>query len=695
MDEPMINAPSPKDFPWKRSRSGFAVVVFFSLLVTSTILRLVLLSKFGFQDHPGIVASVAALLIGFHQDFFVALFATLPLLFWLWILPDRIFTHPAHRALLVIGSFLFWFGAMFLCFTEFYFFDEFRSRFNTVAVDYLLYPNEVFGNIRDSYPLPRVIAICCGIALVWVVLVFHYFRQMWYQPSFRRSRLLHFIAAVVICFGVWLSLAPSAGILPAPHLEAIFDWVTARTQGTHFSPDRTINEVANNGPISFVNAALTRNLDYSAFYRTIDKAEAYQRVRKLLTSPGKQFVGGSDSIRRHVAGDGTKPKLNVVILMEESLGSEFWGCLGNTNGLTPEMDRLSTSEGLLFTNLYASGNRTVRGFEGVLSSFPPLPGDSIVKRDHSDNVETIARVLKRDGYSTVFFYGGHGLFDSMRSYTMRNGYDRFIEQKDFPNPTFTTVWGVCDEDVFARAIQEFRELDKAGKPFLGTVMTVSNHKPYLYPRGRIPDDPEKPKRHRNKAVKYSDWCLGQFFQAAKKEAFWTNTVFVVVADHGARVYGSQSLPIFSYEIPLVILGPAVVKQPQRVGVLGGSLDVSPTVLGLIGRPYDTMFFGRDLLHDPADEGRAYLNHNRDIGMYADARMVVLGLQKTLEYYEGDPKKTELKPVTTSNPTPAFTELEKNATAIYQVADDLYMHDLYRIDGVGETVGTNSPPKTQK
>jgi phosphoglycerol transferase MdoB-like AlkP superfamily enzyme len=141
------------------------------------------------------------------------------------------------------------------------------------------------------------------------------------------------------------------------------------------------------------------------------------------------------------------------------------------------MDRLASEEGLLFTNIYASGNRTVRGFEGVLSSFPPLPGDSIVKRDRSQNVETIARILKRDGYQTIFLYGGRGLFDGMRSYALNNGYDRFIEQKHFEHPTFKTIWGVCDEDTFQRAIEEFRALSATGKPFCGTILSVSNHKP--------------------------------------------------------------------------------------------------------------------------------------------------------------------------------------------------------------------------
>jgi arylsulfatase A-like enzyme len=224
-------------------------------------------------------------------------------------------------------------------------------------------------------------------------------------------------------------------------------------------------------------------------------------------------------------------------------------------------------------------------------------------------------------------------------------------------------------------------------------MSVSNHKPYTYPPGRIPEDPLHPRPTRAKAVKYSDWCLGQFFAAAKKEAFWTNTIFVVVADHGARVYGSQSIPIFSYEIPLVILGPAVVKSPTRIGQLGCSLDVAPTVLGLLGRPYDTLFFGRDLLKEEPTEGRVFINHNRDIGVMEHDRLVVLGLQKTEEFYSGNPKVANMEPL--PNPTKSDAEIRTNAIAVYQVADDLYMHDRYRLDtGAKPTTSaarTNSPP----
>jgi phosphoglycerol transferase MdoB-like AlkP superfamily enzyme len=261
----------------------------------------------------------------------------------------------------------------------------------------------------------------------------------------------------------------------------------------------------------------------------------------------------------------------------------------------------------------------------------------------------------------------------MRSFALRNGFDRFIEQKHFEKPTFTTVWGVADEDIFNRAVAELRDLAKQDKPFFTTILSVSNHKPYTYPPGRIPEDPKQ--KRRENAVKYSDFALGEFFRAAKKEAFWTNTVFVVIADHGARVYGSLSIPIASYEIPMVVLGPAVVKEPSKIPDLGGSLDVSPTILGVIGRPYESVFFGNDILHRSPDKARIYLNHNRDIGMMAGDQMVVLGLRKGVEYFEGNPK-ARLKPV--QSPSPAMLELERDAEALYQVADDLYMHGRYRV-----------------
>ena len=633
---------------------GFAAFCAVTLVVFFSGLRALLLIKF---TAAGLSSPETGrvMMEGLHRDAFVALGLVLPLLAWAFVIPARWASRLWHRLLFWFLVFVWWLVEIFLLGADYFFFEEFQSRFNTVAVDYVLYPHEVFVNIWDSYPVVKIVVGCALLAGTWWIVARQLFAGLW-NKSITRARSF---TAIIAVLALMSALA-----------------FTINFKGAQIGKDRTLNEIANNGTIAFGCAAWTRNLDFAANYKTLTLDEAYARTRKILAASGTEFVREGNSIHRRVAGDSTKPRLNVVLFLEESLGSEFWGCLGRTNTLTPEMDALALGEGLLFTNIYACGNRTVRGMEGVLASFPPLPGDSIVKRDKSENVETIARVLKRDGYDTVFFYGGRGLFDGMRSFTVRNGYDRFVEQKDFPHPEFTTIWGVADEEVFLRANDEFKKLSESGKPFFGTILSVSNHKPYTYPTGRISEDPNE--RRRENAVKYSDFALGQFFRAAKKESYWTNTIFIVLADHGARVYGSQSIPIHSYEIPLVILGPSAVKSPGRIPTLGNSLDVAPTILGLLGRPYETMFFGRDIFSEPtADKSRVVLNHNRSIGLYRNEKLVVLGLKQGVEFYSGDPKRVNLELFTA--PTDADREQEKDTISIYQVADDLYTNERYRID----------------
>jgi phosphoglycerol transferase MdoB-like AlkP superfamily enzyme len=393
---------------WTRSRGSFAAFLALSLVAAWSGLRLVLFLCFRPPTPTQWGDVIETFLIGLQRDALVALLWSLPVLVWLLAMPERVLRLAWPRKIFWGGVMLFGLAQVFLLFTEFFFFEEFKSRFNTVAVDYLLYPHEVFINIWNSYPVLWVLLACVALAGSWVWLAHRKFGRMGDSPVSGRSKALQLSGAVVL----------AAALMPTVQWEA-----------AEVSHERVLNEMANNGTIAFVAAAMTRHLDYAAFYKTLPLAEAYQRTRRLLEEPDTALCANPRSIRKHVAGDPTRPRLNVVLLLEESFGSEFWGALGRPGAtLTPEMDRLAAEEGLLFTHLYASGNRTVRGLEGVLSSFPPLPGDSIVKRTKSDNVETIARVLQRDGYATTFVYGGRGVFDGMRSFALRNGYDRFIEQ---------------------------------------------------------------------------------------------------------------------------------------------------------------------------------------------------------------------------------------------------------------------------
>ncbi len=621
------------------------------LLVGEFLVRSSLLYSFASSQMLKMSVVAKVLLTGLRMDLAANSWILLPFLLWLLFIPQSLIEKKWHKTFFISCCSLFFFAQIFNWFAEYFFFEEFHSRFNTVAVDYILYPYEVFVNIWQSYPVIPATLFCGILAFSCSFLIRKSLNRTIIAKSQFSSRALPFLI-IMFFFALFTS--------------------TVQNATTRFSGDRNIDEISNNGLYSLVFAATTRQLDYDAFYPVPEQNKMYPRAREVLKESTSQLSDSQSTLREFI-GDAQRKKLNVVLMLEESFGSEFWGVLGNKDGLTPEMDALS-KEGILFTNLYASGNRTVRGMEGVLASFPPLPGDSIVKRHLSDHIETLARVLKRDGYTTSFLYGGRGMFDGMRSFVVRNGYDEFIEQKDFENPSFTTVWGVADEDLFYYGVKHLRELHRKNKPFFATFLSVSNHKPYTFPKGRIAENPDLERR--DYAVKYSDWSLGEFFRLAKKEEFYKNTIFLVIADHGARVYGSQKIPAHSYEIPLVILGPPDVVTPMKVATLGCSLDVAPTIMGLLNRPYKSLFFGRDLLHGDPKDGRVLINHNRDIGIFKNSWLAVFGINKTLEFYKFNPETRDFDPE--KNLTAEAKEVADDGIALFAAADDLYMHQKYYI-----------------
>ena len=211
----------------------------------------------------------------------------------------------------------------------------------------------------------------------------------------------------------------------------------------------------------------------------------------------------------NTASNQGKPK-NLVILLQESLGAQFVGSLGGLP-LTPNIDALS-KEGWAFEQLYATGTRSVRGIEAVLTGFTPTPAQAVVKLGKSQtNFFTIADLLKQRGYDTSFIYGGESHFDNMRSFFLGNGFTTIVEQKDFKNPVFEGSWGASDEDLMAKANETFAALHKEGKPFFSLVFSSSNHDPFEFPDNRIALY-EQPKQTRNNAAKYADYAVGEFFK---------------------------------------------------------------------------------------------------------------------------------------------------------------------------------------
>ena len=635
-----------------RSRYRSLVVMVMTYLVLSALTRLALWGFFGIPS--GVAATRLPLIMGsgLINDLVQSVYLFMPLALYLLLATPRFYASRSGRLLLMAGGFLMVYGMLYLGIAEYFFFDEFDARFNLVAVDYLIYPTEVLGTIDDAYPVLPVSAGLFALALL-------VFWRLWPRIAPSAEPDAPRFARRAKVFGLQVALVVLAGFF-------------YNTDTLDFSQNRVGNELAHNGPSSFFNAFHTNNIKYPTYYRTGDKAAMLKLLREDLARGGGEFVGDQGVTRRFPqrAGFG---KLNIVLLSEESFGAEFSGVYGDDRGLTPEFDALS-KEGVLFTHAYATGTRTVRGLEAFSASTPPIPSESVVKRPGNEAMVTWGEVLDKLGYQSSFLYGGYGAFDNMNSYFGANGY-ALSDRGDIENPKFTNVWGVSDEDLFAHAIRYFDARASEGKPFYSIIMSTSNHKPFTFPEG-VPGVQAKG-GGRSAGVRYADYAIGEFFREAKKHDWYNNTVFIVVADHGARVYGAAQVPLFSYEIPMLMIAPGHLA-PARVDTPISQIDVMPTVLGMLGLAYESPSFGQDVLHWPAGQPRSLLfNHNHNVALMQGDELAILGLRKEVgsESYRRDagPPRRKSDHFEEIAPDARLIDL---ATAYYQTAYDLYVHNGY-------------------
>lgn len=530
---------------------------------------------------------------------------------------------------------------------EFLFFTEFDGRLNYIAFEYLVYPTEVCCNIWQSFPVVELSSfVLLFTGGLWWALRGRFQRMLENQMPLRQ-RVRVFGAVQLLIAGLWFCCGMST---------------------MNVSGNRTANECAGNGAYSFLYHAWTCQFDYEQFYWTIRPELAEAEVRKhVIMEVDQRHPDSRNPLDRTVRQAEPRRDWNVVIVLEESLGSDFIGALGDDRGLTPHLDKLAT-EGILFDNFYATGNRTARALEAVTTSLPPIPTESILKRDHSQHVYTLANVLADRGYNRLFMTAGRGMFDGVKSFMASNGFNRFVEQADFIQPEFVNAWGVSDEDLFNRALTELDALHDEGQPFLACLLTVSNHRPFTYPDGRI--DRPSSEQSRENAVKYADWSIGQFFNKAGNHAWKKNTLFVVMGDHGARVYGSQLFPMKSYRVPVLMLRPDEVGQGTRCSTMACSLDIAPTVMGLLGGDYRSVFFGRDALHLPPEEGYALMQHNHDVALLtADQKLVVLDARRQAWLYSVAPDSFALSPESVPN-----KQRVQTTAAYFQTAYRLYCNE---------------------
>ena len=490
------------------------------------------------------------------------------------------------------------------------FISQYDLRPNRLFVEYLRYPKEVFATLWQGFRWPLLIGVTLTVisGSVAVKLL-----QRWLNNNQKPWPV----------WKIWLAW-PLLLLILALMIRSSIGHRPANPSSFALTPDAMVNSLMLNSAWSVYFAIYNMQHESNAadVYGTMTNEAILAQLHENYPWIGLDTQRKFPTLNIHQATVKRDKPLNLVIILQESLGATFVKSLGGEYAVTPHLERLK-QKGWWFEQLYATGTRSVRGIEAIISGYLPTPARSVVKLSLSQqNFFTIADLLKQRGYFTEFIYGGESHFDNMASFFIGNGFESVIDQHDYENPVFTGSWGVSDEDLLNKAHQQLQQKQAEGKPYFSLVFSSSNHSPYEFPDGRIElDNPVK--QSNTNAVKYADYALGQFFDKAMQSDYWENTLFLVIADHDLNVYGDALVPIERFQIPGLILGADI--KPRSIATIASQIDMAPTLLSLMGISAETPMIGRDLTVESEQQsiGRALMQFADNYALMQGENVTVL------------------------------------------------------------------------
>lgn len=643
----MLNKLFPKRFQLLKT---FSLTILFFAFIIRFCLYFLSLKHIDFS----IFNCAKTFTIGFFYDLGVLLYPLSLYTIYLLLIPSKYHGSKLDKVITKFTYGLLLFVFIFSFLAEVPFWQEYQRRYNFIAVDYLLYTYEVIENIHQSFPLPFLIGL---IILILIVSIRFASKKEAYTKTFNSED--SFTKKII----------PALFILP---LFSFYHFGIKNTGAEVFN-NVNENELAKSGMYSFFSAYKSNELNYKDFYDTISKKEVYTILKKKTKASNDSLYGSN--IKRYIKNEGVEQKPNVVFIGLESLNARFMTHFGSKRKATPTLDALA-KESVFFTNIYATGTRTIRGLEAISLSIPPTPGRSIVKRENNENLATIGDIFKQKGYSRTFIYGGDGHFDNMTNYFSHNGFDIVDRKKahrieeDLPTKrdrieddemSFENAWAVCDGDLFDKTLKVIDKQHEKKQPFFNFIMTSSNHKPYTYPENVI-DIPSG--KNITGGMKYLDHSLQQFLAAAKTKPWFENTVFVIMSDHCAFSAGRTEINVENHHIPAFIYN-LKGNKPHEVDKLSSQIDMFPTLFGYLNWSYVSNLYGKDISKMKKEDERALIGNHRKVGLLKHGKLLLLETQRKHTFYNWNKTANELIA------TQSDSIFLKETIAYYQSAFELF------------------------
>lgn len=517
----------------------------------------------------GVLDFLSALIHGIRLDASMAAYLSgIPLLIFivLWLFPKIKISPSVPRTYVGVLIVLF----SFISIVNFNIYREWGTKINFRALDF------AFNSTEEAVASSSSSPVLSSFAIFFVLILVSFYLS---------GKIIDYKMPVAKV--AWpLKLAAGLLFLGLNFLLIRGNWGTSpiNQSMSYFSTRPFLNHAAVNTEWNLIQDLLNNKFGNKNPYRYYPEKEAQAIVNELYTP-----ASGSSP---HIL---TTRRPNVVFIIIESYTADVIESLGGEKGIAPNMEKL-IPEGLLFKNIYASGDRTDKGLIAVLSAFPAQATRSIMKlNDKQERLPALAQVLAKNGYHTSFYYGGESEFFNLKSYVISHSYQKLVDKHDFPAKSMSS-WGAFDHYVFKKNADD---LNNSPQPFFSTLLTLSNHEPFQLPEpSRFPGESTENK-FRSTAY-YTDQSLGNYIQSVRNNPWYKNTLFVIVADHGHRLPKNlyENFHPGRFRIPLLFFGDALKPEyrGKSIDKIGSQTDIAATLLSQLGLKNDSFPWSHDLLN---------------------------------------------------------------------------------------------------
>ncbi len=586
----------------------WALLLIWGLLGFAVVRLIFLLRHWRLASHVPFIDIFYSFIYGLKFDLSVLAFLILPLMIISYIPFLKFDRSRFSRRIIQIIFYTVMALLFFLELVDIEYFSAFGDHLGILSYTYLDNMDLVFYTVAGSFNVILYIVLWAIAAAIFIFIATKFDKVFDSYRSNPFSKISGLVAMTAI-----LGIGARGGISLAP-----IDWGSAYFSRYNFANDLSLNGVFTLSRSLFENYN-NRNASNLSKYTFFPDQDALKSVQELVVMPSDSLLEPHESLKRlsrYENSDTTK--YNVVFIIMESWSARFVGVLGGSPDATPFFDSLA-EKSYLFDNMFASGTRTNRGLLASLCSFPSLPGRAITKLyGYPHPFSSISNILDGRGYDSYLVYGGDLSFDNIGGFFRAEGFKNLIGLDEFRSDLVLNKWGVPDHNVFERANEEFKKC--GDKPFLGVVITSSNHEPFKVPDKRFEIYSDSVPNHEYlNTFYYSDWALGHFFHLAENESYYKNTIFVLVGDH-SKILNDPDDVISNFRIASLIYSPRQSKiAPRRVTTICSQIDLVPTVLGMLGTPAINECWGRNILAlKPNSSGYAFVFKDDDYGWIQDS-----------------------------------------------------------------------------